>query len=131
MSWSPKQTARTRKVSAPLKSKSGAGDGNRTHVSSLGSYSSAIELHPQFELRSLAFNAMTLATNQLSRQLSLNGKPYATSAATVAALLDELGYAGKRVAVERNGEIVPKSLHGATALAVGDALEIVVAVGGG
>ena len=50
---------------------------------------------------------------------------------SVAALLETLGYAGKRIAVERNGEIVPKSLHGGTALAEGDRLEIVVAVGGG
>ena len=50
---------------------------------------------------------------------------------SVAALLELLGYAGKRIAVERNGEIVPKSLHGETALAEGDKLEFVVAVGGG
>jgi len=50
---------------------------------------------------------------------------------TVAQLLEELGYTGKRVAVERNGDIVPKSQHGNTALAAGDKLEIVVAVGGG
>lgn len=52
-------------------------------------------------------------------------------ALTVAALVDQLGYAGKRVAVEKNGEIVPKSQHAATLLASGDQLEIVVAVGGG
>ncbi len=51
--------------------------------------------------------------------------------ATVAQLLHQLDTAGKRVAVERNGEIVPKSLHGVTKLAGGDRLEIVVAVGGG
>ena len=50
---------------------------------------------------------------------------------TVAGLIDVLGYAGKRIAVERNGEIVPKSQHANTALATGDQLEIVVAVGGG
>jgi sulfur carrier protein len=50
---------------------------------------------------------------------------------TVAALLEARGLAGKRVAVERNGEIVPKSRHGETALAEGDRIEIVVAVGGG
>lgn len=50
---------------------------------------------------------------------------------TVAGLLDELALTGKRVAVERNGEIVPKSRHGGTALQSGDRLEIVVAVGGG
>ena len=52
-------------------------------------------------------------------------------ALTVAGLVDQLGYTGKRIAVERNGEIVPKSQHAATALASGDQLEIVVAVGGG
>jgi sulfur carrier protein len=47
------------------------------------------------------------------------------------ALVDELGLAGKRIAVERNGEIVPRSQFGHAALADGDSLEIVVAVGGG
>ncbi len=50
---------------------------------------------------------------------------------TVALLLQRLDAAGKRVAVERNGEIVPKSQHAVTALAVGDQLEVVIAVGGG
>jgi len=53
------------------------------------------------------------------------------SPATVAGLLDELGLAGRRIAVERNGEIVPRSRHDSEALAPGDRLEIVVAVGGG
>jgi sulfur carrier protein len=50
---------------------------------------------------------------------------------SVAALLEARGLAGKRVAVERNGEIVPRSRHAETALAAGDRIEIVVAVGGG
>jgi sulfur carrier protein len=50
---------------------------------------------------------------------------------TVAALLAELAPAGRKVAVERNGEIVPKSAHVSTALAAGDRLEVVIAVGGG
>jgi sulfur carrier protein len=50
---------------------------------------------------------------------------------TVAQLLARLAPAGRRVAVERNGVIVPKSLHATTALADGDRLEIVIAVGGG
>ncbi|MDQ2136588.1 sulfur carrier protein ThiS [Alcaligenaceae bacterium A4P071] len=64
--------------------------------------------------------------------ITLNGesRPLA-GPTTVAQLLEELGYTGKRVAVERNGDIVPKSQHGDTALAAGDKLEIVVAVGGG
>ena len=49
----------------------------------------------------------------------------------VAALLARLQLAGKRVAVERNGEIVPRSRFAQTPLANGDRLEIVVAVGGG
>ncbi len=50
---------------------------------------------------------------------------------SVAALLEARGLAGKRVAVERNGEIVARSLHAETRLAAGDRIEIVVAVGGG
>ena len=49
----------------------------------------------------------------------------------VAALLSTLHLTGKKVAVERNGEIVPRSAHANTVLADGDRLEIVVAVGGG
>jgi sulfur carrier protein len=49
----------------------------------------------------------------------------------VRSLLRTLAMEGKKVAVERNGEIVPKSAHGATLLRDGDRLEIVVAVGGG
>jgi sulfur carrier protein len=46
-------------------------------------------------------------------------------------LLEDLGYAGKRVAVEKNGEIVPKSLHATTLVEPDSRIEIVVAVGGG
>ena len=48
-----------------------------------------------------------------------------------AELIARLELAGKRIALERNGEIVPRSAHAKTLLADGDALEIVVAVGGG
>lgn len=51
--------------------------------------------------------------------------------ATVAELVHALALAGKRIAVERNGEIVPKSRYAETAVAPGDRLEIVAAVGGG
>lgn len=50
---------------------------------------------------------------------------------TVADLLANMGLTGKRVAVERNGDIVPRSLYGSTALVEADRLEIVGAVGGG
>ena len=49
----------------------------------------------------------------------------------IAALLEAEGLAGRRVAVERNGEIVPKSQHSQVAVENGDRIEIVVAVGGG
>ena len=65
-------------------------------------------------------------------QLSVNGQVQRLEpGANVALLLDALELAGKRVAVEKNGEIVPRSRYGDTRLAEGDALEIVVAVGGG
>lgn len=47
------------------------------------------------------------------------------------ALLEELGLTGKRVALERNGDIVPRSQFPTQMLHDGDKLEIVVAVGGG
>ena len=49
----------------------------------------------------------------------------------VARLVEELELKGKRIALERNGEIVPRGQFDQVALADGDALEIVVAVGGG
>ncbi len=49
----------------------------------------------------------------------------------VSELLERMALAGRKIAVERNGEIVPRGAHGATLLADGDRLEIVVAVGGG
>ena len=62
----------------------------------------------------------------------LNGSPHrCDDALTVAELVRELALQGKRVAVERNGEIVPRSRHGDTRLAAGDRIEIVAAVGGG
>ena len=64
--------------------------------------------------------------------ISLNGESRQfPDPLTVAALVESLGYAGKRIAVERNGEIVPRGRHADVALVAGDRLEIVVAVGGG
>jgi sulfur carrier protein len=51
--------------------------------------------------------------------------------AKVLDLLESLSLADKRVAVEINGEIVPRSQHGERGLAAGDRVEVVVAVGGG
>ncbi|MEO8935451.1 MAG: sulfur carrier protein ThiS [Burkholderiaceae bacterium] len=50
---------------------------------------------------------------------------------SVCSLLDARGLAGKRIAVELNGAIVPRSRHATTSLVDSDRVEIVVAVGGG
>jgi sulfur carrier protein len=63
--------------------------------------------------------------------LTLNGASTEVDAATVADLVRALGLEGKRIAVERNGAIVPRSRYSDTALSRGDRLEIVGAVGGG
>ncbi len=52
-------------------------------------------------------------------------------AISVAALVEDMGLGGKRIALERNGEIVPRSRFTEQMLADGDRLEVVVAVGGG
>ncbi|TVQ28646.1 MAG: sulfur carrier protein ThiS [Wenzhouxiangella sp.] len=65
-------------------------------------------------------------------EIIVNGNPRACAdGQTVSGLLDELGLGEKRVAVERNGELVPKSLHAEQQLGEGDQIEIVHAIGGG
>jgi thiamine biosynthesis protein ThiS len=65
-------------------------------------------------------------------QLTVNGEIRSfQGVADVAALVAALGLDGRKVAVERNLEIVPKSLYGQTWLADGDRIEIVSFVGGG
>lgn len=64
--------------------------------------------------------------------IQLNGEAYALSdKLSVAGLLEHLQLAGRRVAVELNFEIVPRSLYETTLLKEGDALEVVHAIGGG
>jgi len=64
--------------------------------------------------------------------LTINGEPRTLQRAlTCTELVVELGLAGKRIAMERNGEIVPRSQFGQCTLQDGDRLEIVAAVGGG
>ena len=63
--------------------------------------------------------------------LTVNGESRRTSSATIAALVRELELKPEKVAVERNGVIVPRSTLGEAPLADGDVLEIVTFVGGG
>ena len=65
-------------------------------------------------------------------KLTVNGKAQeCPPETTVSALLELLALTERRVAVERNGDIVPRSQHLSTLLSDGDQIEIVVAVGGG
>lgn len=66
-------------------------------------------------------------------QLTINGnsRQFDVPQLSVAELVEKLGLTGKRLAIERNGEIVPRSQFAGTALSTGDKLEIVGAVGGG
>jgi sulfur carrier protein len=65
-------------------------------------------------------------------KIILNGqeKPLAAPI-TIAALLQEMGLAERRVAVEVNREIVPRSRHGELELKDNDRVEVVFAIGGG
>ena len=64
--------------------------------------------------------------------MKVNGKQQALSAPVcLTQYLKENGYNGKRVAVERNGEIIPKAKFQDTILSDADTLEIVHFVGGG
>ena len=64
--------------------------------------------------------------------MKVNGKQQALSApVSLTQYLKENGYNGKRVAVERNGEIIPKAKFQDTILSAADTLEIVHFVGGG
>jgi sulfur carrier protein len=62
----------------------------------------------------------------------VNGEPREIpSGTTVTDLIARLGLADRRVAVERNREVVPRAKHAETHLADGDRLELVTFVGGG
>ena len=67
----------------------------------------------------------------MTKSITLNGAPHRTGADTIADLVRELELLPEKVAVERNGAIVPRSTLGEAALAEGDTLEIVHFVGGG
>lgn len=64
--------------------------------------------------------------------LTVNGRPEPLpEPATLAGLIDALRLQGQRLAIEHNGQIVPRSLWPETRLAVQDQIEIVRAIGGG
>lgn len=63
--------------------------------------------------------------------VKINGRDMDAAGRTLADWLASAGYDQKRVAVERNGDIVPKAQYGDTLLQDGDCLEVVSFVGGG
>ena len=65
-------------------------------------------------------------------RIVLNGEPYEMEQPlTVAELIARLRLSGKRVAVERNGKVLPRAEYATTRLDEGDRIEIVHFVGGG
>jgi thiamine biosynthesis protein ThiS len=75
---------------------------------------------------------MATTTEAATIDITVNGEAREVPApATVADLLARIGLDTRKVAVERNMEIVPRSLYAETGLAAGDALEIVHFIGGG
>lgn len=65
-------------------------------------------------------------------QVRVNGDSCNTiDGQTVAGLIKQLGLAGRRIAVEVNEAIVPRSAHDTTILQAGDRIEVVHAIGGG
>lgn len=63
--------------------------------------------------------------------IKVNGEMLEVDELTIAELLVKNGYENKRVAVEVNGDIIPRSLHNETILHAGDVVEVVSFVGGG
>ena len=64
-------------------------------------------------------------------RIQVNGEPREVDAFTILDLVQALSLDSRKVAVERNLEIVPRSLHATTQLADGDRIEVVQFVGGG
>lgn len=68
-------------------------------------------------------NVFTISVNGQSQEVA--------EGASVADLLLLLNVQGRRIAVERNGDIVPRSLHASTLITPADQIEVVHAIGGG
>ena len=76
--------------------------------------------------------AAATTRDNVHMDIELNGQTSTLEAGcTIAALLEIEGFAQRRVAVEVNGEIVPRGSHASHVLQAGDRVEIVHALGGG
>lgn len=63
--------------------------------------------------------------------VKINGESFDIDGKTLSEYLETTNYDSKRIAVERNGDIVPKSKYSETVLSDGDCVEVVSFVGGG
>lgn len=65
-------------------------------------------------------------------KITVNGEPMTVAdATTVAGLLEQLNLAGRRLAIEVNMDIIPRSQHDQLHLKDNDVVEVVHAIGGG
>ena len=74
---------------------------------------------------------MIADTQLIDLTINGNARSFEAIQFSVAELVSRMGLEGKRIAIERNGEIVPRAAFAETLLSSGDRLEIVGAVGGG
>lgn len=63
--------------------------------------------------------------------VTINGENVDVAGKTIGEYLDTTNYDKKRIAVERNGDIVPKSMYDEAVINEGDTIEVVSFVGGG
>lgn len=63
--------------------------------------------------------------------VKINGEEFDVAGKTIIEYLETTSYDLKRIAIERNGEIVPKAMYELTILMAGDSVEVVSFVGGG
>lgn len=95
-------------------------------------YDSSVTSPPQIKGPGAGAGQAVRPGRQSGMDIRLNGEPLALSApCTLTGLLIAQGLTERRVAVEVNGEIVPRSRHAGHLLAEGDRVEIVHALGGG
>ena len=64
-------------------------------------------------------------------KIQLNGEERDVRSATLAELVSELGLEQRMIAIERNLEVVSKSLYADTSIEEGDRIEVVHMIGGG
>ncbi len=64
-------------------------------------------------------------------EIILNGKTENLNIMSIHELLSKMDLLGKRIAVEINGKVIPRSLHDDTLIKTGDHIEVISAIGGG